>query len=169
MVKSISAFFRTSLSRGRDIITIREELIHAKSYLEIQQFRYQDILEYEIDVPEEFNECTIPKITIQPLVENALYHGIKNKRGGGRIVIRGQRSGDDVVISVTDDGIGMSPERLSEVRAGLEGGAHFDNAIYGLYNVNERIRLKFGEKYGITLDSVYNEGSTCNILLPTQT
>ncbi len=168
MVKSISAFFRTSLSRGRDIITIREELVHAKSYLEIQQFRYQDILEYEIDVPDEFGECTIPKITIQPLVENALYHGIKNKRGGGKIIIRGQRSQDDVVISVTDNGIGMTPERLNEVRAGLEGGAHFDNAIYGLYNVNERIRLKFGDKYGITLDSVYNEGSTCNILLPAQ-
>ncbi|MCR5592100.1 MAG: sensor histidine kinase [Lachnospiraceae bacterium] len=168
MVKSLSAFFRTSLSRGRDIIPIREELLHAKSYLEIQQFRYQDILEYEIDVPDEFGEYTIPKITIQPLVENALYHGIKNKRGGGMITIRATQQDDDIVISVTDNGIGMTPERLSEVTEGLTGGTHFDNAIYGLYNVNERIKLKFGEKYGITLHSVYNEGSTCNILLPMQ-
>ncbi len=168
MVKSLSAFFRTSLSRGHDIIPIREELLHAKSYLEIQQFRYQDILEYEIDVPEQFGEYTIPKITIQPLIENALYHGIKNKRGGGRIVICGRQQGDDIVISVTDNGIGMTPERLAEVTDGLTGGTHFDNAIYGLYNVNERIRLKFGDKYGITLHSVYNEGSTCDILLPMQ-
>ncbi len=168
MVKSLSAFFRTSLSRGHDIIPIREELLHAKSYLEIQQFRYQDILEYEIDVPEQFGEYTIPKITIQPLIENALYHGIKNKRGGGRIAIRGEQRGDDIVISVSDNGIGMTPERLAEVSDALTGGTHFDNAVYGLYNVNERIKLKFGDKYGITLHSVYNEGSTCDILLPMQ-
>ena len=169
MVKSLSAFFRTSLSRGRDIIQIREELLHAKSYLEIQQFRYQDILTYEIDVPEEFEEYTIPKITIQPLVENALYHGIKNKRGGGKIAISARRDGDDFIISVKDDGIGMTPERLSEVKAGMTSLQDADNNIYGLYNVNERIRLKFGDKYGITLHSVYNEGSVCDILLPAQT
>ncbi len=168
MVKSLSAFFRTSLSRGKDIIMIREELLHAKSYLEIQQFRYQDILEYEIDVPEEFHEYMIPKITIQPLIENALYHGIKNKRGGGMIRITAKRDGDDFMISVTDNGIGMTPERLEEVRSVLTSDAPSDNMIYGLYNVNERIKLKFGSKYGISLDSVYNEGSTCNILLPAE-
>ena len=166
MVKSLSAFFRVSLSRGRDIITIREELLHAKSYLEIQQFRYQDILDYEINVPEEYSEYTIPKITIQPLIENALYHGIKNKRGGGKIVIGAKGEGEDFVISVSDDGIGMSRERLEEVLKGLSGTEPSENAIYGLYNVNERIRLKFGDEYGITLHSVYGEGSTCNILLP---
>ncbi|MBR4573934.1 MAG: sensor histidine kinase [Lachnospiraceae bacterium] len=169
MVKSLSAFFRTSLSRGKDIIMIREELLHATSYLEIQQFRYQDILEYEIDVPEEFHDYMIPKITIQPLIENALYHGIKNKRGGGMIRIGAERAGDDFVITVSDNGIGMTPERLAEVRAVLMSDAPADNTIYGLYNVNERIKLKFGSKYGISLDSVYGEGSTCNILLPAQT
>lgn len=168
MVKSLSAFFRTSLSRGRDMITIREEMVHARSYLEIQQFRYQDILEYEINVSPDINECTIPKITIQPLIENALYHGIKNKRGGGKITVSSDRDGDDIVISVSDNGIGMTPERLREVTSGLEGERPSDSAIYGLYNVNERIKLKFGEKYGITLHSVYGQGSTCNILLPSQ-
>lgn len=166
MVKSLSAFFRTSLSRGKDIITIREELQHAKSYLEIQQFRYQDILEYEIAVPEEYYEYTIPKITIQPLIENALYHGIKNKRGGGKIIISARNLGNDFVISVVDNGIGMTEERLAEVSEGLSGDAPAENAIYGLYNVNERIKLKFGNNYGITLHSVYGEGSTCDILLP---
>ncbi|MBO4903908.1 MAG: sensor histidine kinase [Lachnospiraceae bacterium] len=166
MVKSLSAFFRTSLSRGKDMITIREETIHARSYLEIQQFRYQDILEYEIDIAEDLNEYTIPKITIQPLIENALYHGIKNKRGGGKIVVSSRREGDDFIISVSDNGIGMTEERLQEVMSGLNGERPSDNAIYGLYNVNERIKLKFGDKYGITLHSVYGEGSTCDILLP---
>ncbi|MCR5301645.1 MAG: histidine kinase [Lachnospiraceae bacterium] len=166
MVKSLSAFFRTSLSRGKDIITIREELVHAGSYLQIQQFRYQDILEYEIDVPADMEDLSIPKITIQPLIENALYHGIKNKRGGGKIVVSGKRNGDDIVISVSDNGIGMTPERLAEVMDGLNGTEPADNAIYGLYNVNERIKLKFGDRYGITLHSVYGSGSTCDILLP---
>ena len=169
MVKSLSSFFRTSLSRGRDIITIREELVHAKSYLEIQQFRYQDILTYTIDVPDEIGDFMIPKITIQPLIENALYHGIKNKRGGGNITISTRNEGDDLVISVTDNGIGMTDERLAEVTEGLSGDQPADNAIYGLYNVNERIKLKFGNKYGITLHSVFGEGSTCDILLPRTT
>ena len=84
MVENLSDFFRTSLNQGKDIISIKEEIQHVRSYLEIQQMRYQDILEYEIDVPEEFYQNTIPKITVQPLVENALYHGIKNKRGKGK-------------------------------------------------------------------------------------
>ena len=118
-------------------------------------------------MPETFYEYTIPKITIQPLVENALYHGIKNKRGGGKIIISARSMGDDFVISVADNGIGMTKERLTEVSKGLSKAAPAENAIYGLYNVNERIKLKFGSNYGITLHSVYNEGSTCNILLPT--
>ncbi|MBQ3028781.1 MAG: sensor histidine kinase, partial [Lachnospiraceae bacterium] len=85
MVGSLSDFFRSTLSRGKDIVTLKEELQHVRSYLEIQQVRYQDILQYEIEAPEELYLCQIPKMTIQPLVENALYHGIKNKRGAGRI------------------------------------------------------------------------------------
>ena len=89
MVGSLSEFFRASLNQGKDIISIREELQHVKSYLEIQQVRYQDILKYEIQVPGELDKYLIPKITIQPIVENALYHGIKNKRGLGRIRVSG--------------------------------------------------------------------------------
>ncbi len=85
MVSSLSSFFRTTLSKGREFITVKEEEQHIRSYLEIQQFRYRDILEYEIAIPEELYEYEIIKLTLQPLVENALYHGIKNKRGGGHI------------------------------------------------------------------------------------
>lgn len=166
MVGSLSDFFRTSLNQGKDIIPIREELQHVRSYLEIQQVRYQDILQYEICVPEELDIYLIPKITIQPLVENALYHGIKNKRGAGKIVICGQKNEDSFIIQIKDNGIGISRERLEEVQNGIEQKSLAENAIYGLYNVNERIRLNFGEKYGISIESVYGEGTVVNILLP---
>jgi two-component system sensor histidine kinase YesM len=166
MVGSLSDFFRTSLNKGKEIVTIREELQHVRSYLEIQQIRYQDILSYEIDVPEELFEYEIPKITVQPIVENALYHGIKNRRGGGKITITGEEGDTDYRIIVADDGMGMDSERLSEISKGLADKAPEDAKIYGLYNVNERIRLFYGEEYGITLSSEYDKGTTVTIRLP---
>ena len=91
MVTTLSDFFRTTLSKGRDYISVREEEAHIRSYLQIQQFRYRDILEYSIDIPEELYEYPILKLTLQPLVENALYHGIKNKRGLGHIRVSGEK------------------------------------------------------------------------------
>lgn len=166
MVESLSDFFRTSLNQGKDIITIEEELQHVRSYLEIQQVRYQDILEYEISVPEELNRYLIPKITIQPLVENALYHGIKNKRGLGKIVISGHMKNDYFILRIEDDGIGMTEERLAKVCDRIYHKAPGENDIYGLYNVNERIRLNFGEKYGIFITSTHTVGTVVNVHLP---
>lgn len=166
MVRSLSEFFRTSLNRGKDIISVREELLHVRSYLEIQQVRYQDILNYDIDVPVELGNYLIPKITIQPLVENALYHGIKNKRGSGHIHIRGSRQENFLVIEIEDDGIGISKERLWQVNDGIRKKILTGKDIYGLYNVNERIRLNFGEAYGINVMSTYGEGTLVRILLP---
>ena len=140
--------------------------MHVRSYLEIQQIRYQDILNYEIAVPEELFDYQIPKITIQPIVENALYHGIKNKRGGGTIVVSGKDEGETMLIQVKDDGKGMKPERLKEINKDLTGAKLENTAIYGLYNVNERIRLSFGEEYGITVESTYEVGSCISIRLP---
>lgn len=166
MVGSLSEFFRTSLNQGKDIISIREELQHVRSYLEIQQVRYQDILEYEILVPKELYSCLIPKITLQPLVENALYHGIKNKRGHGKILIKGKVEKEYFLIQIEDNGIGIDEERLLQVRDGISHKVPTEKNIYGLYNVNERIRLNFGEKYGISIESVYGEGTLVNVILP---
>jgi len=166
MVGSLSEFFRSSLNKGKEIVTIREELSHVRSYLEIQQIRYQDILDYEIDVPEELYVNEIPKITVQPVVENALYHGIKEKRGGGKISVTGREDGADYVITVSDNGIGMEPDRLQEVRDGLTDSSPDSKKIYGLYNVNQRIKLDFGDEYGLSIDSVYDEGTTVTIRLP---
>ncbi len=166
MVGSLSDFFRSSLNKGKEVVTIREELQHARSYLEIQQIRYQDILSYEINVPEEVFEYEIPKITIQPIIENALYHGIKLKRGGGTIMVDGVNRDEDYIIRVSDDGIGMEEERLKQVRKSLTDNDPGSGEIYGLYNVNERIRLGYGEEYGISIDSVFGEGTTVTIRLP---
>lgn len=166
MVGSLSEFFRTSLNQGKDIIPIREELQHVKSYLKIQQVRYQDILEYEIHMLEELEKYLIPKITIQPIVENALYHGIKNKRGLGHILINGRKEKDHFVIQIEDNGIGISEERLAQVRDKIQYRSPAGNDIYGLYNVNERIHLNFGEKFGIFIESDYGEGTVVSILLP---
>lgn len=166
MVGSLSEFFRTSLNQGKDIISIKEELQHVRSYLEIQQVRYQDILKYEIHVPEELYKYLIPKITIQPLVENALYHGIKNKRGPGKIVINGKKEENCFLIQIEDNGIGINEERLLQVRDGIRNKVPTEKDIYGLYNVNERIRLNFGEKYGIFIESMYGEGTVVSVILP---
>lgn len=166
MVGSLSEFFRTSLNQGKDIVSIKEEVQHVRSYLEIQQVRYQDILNYEINIPNELDRYLIPKITIQPLVENALYHGIKNKRGLGHITINGRKENDYFVLEIKDNGIGMSEERLMQVRDGIQCKTPMEKDIYGLYNVNERIRLNFGEEYGIRIKSTYMEGTIVNIILP---
>ncbi len=166
MVGSLSEFFRASLNQGKDIISIREELQHVKSYLEIQQVRYQDILKYEIQVPGELDKYLIPKITIQPIVENALYHGIKNKRGLGRIRVSGKEEEGGFAIQVEDNGIGINEERLRQVGDRIQYRTPAENDIYGLYNVNERIRLNFGEKFGISIESVYGEGTVVSIHLP---
>lgn len=166
MVGSLSEFFRTSLNQGKDIIEVKEEMKHVKSYLEIQQVRYQDLLSYEINVPESLEGYWIPKITIQPLVENALYHGIKNKRGLGKIVITGQHEENYFILQIKDNGIGIKEERLIKVKNRILHKVSSEGDSYGLYNVNERIRLNFGEAYGLSIESIYGEGTVVKVKLP---
>ena len=163
MVTSLSTFFRNSLNDGRDIITLRAELAQATSYLEIQQIRYSDILDYSIDVPEDMLDCMVPKLILQPLIENALYHGIKNRRGRGMIRIAGERQGEDMILRVRDDGAGMEPEKLEELRSGLYQEHHRG---VGLKNVSQRIRLYCGEDYGIRIESEPGKGTEVTVNLP---
>ena len=164
MVTSLSEFMRTTLSKGEDMITIKEEISHVRSYLEIQQFRYRDILEYEIDVEDGILSYHIPKLTLQPIVENALYHGIKNKRGKGIIKITGIREEDKIIIKVMDTGIGMNEEALQDISDILNGKKESKNG-FGLYNVNERLRLTYGEKAGIWAKSTYGEGTMMKVVI----
>lgn len=168
MLSSLSDFFRTTLSQGRDLVTIAEERKHIQSYLDIQRFRYQDILDYQIDFSDEILPDYIQKMTLQPVVENALYHGIKNKRGKGMIRVSGRRDGDSVMFTVQDDGIGMTEEQLRHLRGVIAGTEknEYKGHGFGMANVEKRIRLKFGEEYGLTVDSVYGEGCTVRVRIP---
>lgn len=166
MVGSLSDFFRSSLNQGKDIITIDDEIFHSTCYLKIQQVRYQDILDYEIEISPEISMCLIPKITLQPLIENALYHGIKNKRGKGKIMVSGRTEGRYCILTVEDNGIGMQESRLNEVIKGINIKKNRNKDFYGLYNVNERIQLKFGDEYGLRIHSIYGEGTRVEVYLP---
>ena len=151
ITRALSDFFRISLSQGRDWIDVSEELRHLRGYLTIQKVRYRDILDYEIDVPEEAQEGLILKLLLQPLVENAIYHGIKFRRRGGRVRVVGRREGEELHFAVIDNGPGMSEERLVEVLSGL--GEEEATAGYGLSNVDRRIRLYYGIKRGLRIHS----------------
>lgn len=168
LVMSLSQFFRTTLSGGRDIITLQEEISHVEAYLQIQRFRYRDILSYEIHVPEDLKQISVIKMTLQPLVENALYHGIKNKRGMGLLKITAYRKDPFVCIEVADNGIGMKPEELENVRALASGRKEIqpDNTGFGIANAAQRLRLNFGEQYVIRIDSTYREGTTVTVYNP---
>lgn len=163
MISNLSAFFRHSLSNGKDIITLREEERHVRSYLQIQRVRYQDILHYTINIDPALHDLLIPKLTLQPLVENALYHGIKMKRGVGDIYVTGRAEGGDVLLQVTDDGVGMPPERVEQLRDAMTRGERLG---FGFSTVHERIRLLFGSDYGLSLSSREGVGTTVTVRIP---
>jgi two-component system sensor histidine kinase YesM len=169
IVSALSNFFRISLSKGMDWITIGEEVDRIRSYLTIQKIRYQDILDFKIDVSDDVAENTILKLILQPLVENALYHGIKNKRQGGTITIRARRQGEEEIrIEVEDDGIGFPPEKLSRLQAELEddtGDIKLESG-FGIGNVNKRIRLYYGKPYGLSVQSEYASGTCVTLVIP---
>jgi two-component system, sensor histidine kinase YesM len=169
IVSALSDFFRISLSKGMDWITIGEEVERIRSYLTIQKMRYRDILDFKIEVDENVSEKTILKLILQPLVENALYHGIKNKRQGGTISVRARRKGkDEVLLEVEDNGIGFTPEKLARLQAELEddsGDIKLESG-FALGNVNKRIRLYYGEPYGLSVQSKYNSGTRVTLVIP---
>jgi len=166
MVASLSNYFRFSLSRGKSVITLEEEEQHIRSYLEIQQMRYSDLMDYEIDIPDQLKKYILPKLTLQPLVENALYHGIKNRRRKGLIRLTGRKENEHIILEVMDDGRGMSEERLNEVRASLNAGK---TEGFGLRTVHQRIRILFGGEYGLTLVSTPDVGTKIFVTIPMKT
>ena len=169
IVSALSSFFRISLSKGMDWITIAEEAERIRNYLTIQKMRYRDILDYKIDIDDQVKEKTILKLILQPLVENALYHGIKNKRQGGTIWVRAVPLGDDQIkIEVEDNGIGFTPEKLLQLQAELDddsGDIKLESG-FGIGNVNKRIRLYYGKPYGVSVVSAYDKGTVVTLVIP---
>ncbi|MDR1569304.1 MAG: sensor histidine kinase [Oscillospiraceae bacterium] len=160
VTRALSSFFRTSLAGGREWITIAQELEHLTGYLTIQKVRYRDILAFKLDVDDGLQTEQILKLLIQPLVENAIYHGIKNKRGGGMIVIKLESREERLYVTVADAGAGMTAERVANVRAMLEQSAPAgSDSGFGLYNVDRRIKLYYGQDEGVRIVSSPGEGT----------
>jgi len=172
IVKALSSFFRIALSRGKDWISIRQEIEHVRSYLLIQKIRYRDILDYEIEVDESLLNGTILKLTLQPLVENALYHGIKNKRNGGTIRVKVRKADHNLVLlDVQDDGVGFTPDNLSQIQASISNDSDEilqSDSGFGLANVHKRIQLYYGKQYGLSIDSQYQYGTRVTVTIPLQ-
>ncbi len=172
LTSALSDFFRISLSSGADWIPISQERKHIAGYLSIQQTRYRDILKYEIDIPDELGGYYILKLLLQPLVENAIYHGIKYKRGGGLIRVLGRKEGDTLVFSVRDTGRGMDAETLRALRQRMAEGQPAPVATggggFGLINVNLRIRLYYNQPEGLAIESG-PEGTTVILRVPCRT
>ena len=162
MVNALAKLFRISISKGHELITIEKELQHAQSYLKIQKFRYKNQFVYSFDVYEECLPYLCNKITLQPIIENAIYHGLDRMVDEGEIRIRIYPDGDDIVFTVSDNGVGMTPEQCQEILQDESG----EKTGIGIKNVNDRIKIYFGENYGLTIESELDEGTTVTIRMP---
>ena len=176
LTRNLSDFFRISLSSGADWIPVSQELKHVSAYLSIQKTRYRDILDYEVEQPDGLEDAYMLKLLLQPLVENALYHGIKNKRGGGKISVRVKLQNRTMTFTVKDTGKGITPEQLQGLKeslqaeipatpAALEPGSH---SGFGMRNVDMRIRLYYKKKTGLIIQSG-PEGTEVSFSIPIRT
>ena len=166
VVTALARFFRISLSRGKSIITVKDELEHVRNYLMIQQMRFKNKFTYEIEAGEEVLELASLKLMLQPMVENAIYHGMEFMDGDGEILIRVWREGDDLYLMVRDNGLGMTEEQVENLFKDTGHVLSRRGSGIGVRNVNERIRLYFGEAYGLKILSEPDEGTDVIIHLP---
>ena len=165
MVTQLASLFRISLSRGRTVISIKDELVHARNYMNIQKVRYKDAFEVYWDIQEEvLSFCTV-KLIVQPILENALYYGIDAMGDEGEIHVKGVKQGEDIYLTITDNGLGMPEETVRQLLVD-ESRVHKNGSGVGLINVHKRIQLRFGEAYGLIIRSEPDEGTAVTIHLP---
>lgn len=165
MITQLASLFRISLSHGKTIICMEDELKHAQNYMNIQKIRYKNIFTFESEVDSDILKCCSIKLIIQPLLENAIYYGVEGMDGDGEIKVNGYRNGDDVFIEVSDNGLGMPQEMIDQLL--IENNrVHKRGSGVGLINVHKRIRLRFGEPYGLEVESRPDEGTMIRIHLP---
>lgn len=164
--KALADFYRTSLSEGADIVTLDQEIRNVRNYLLVQQARYSDTIAFRLKVDQDILPFAVPKMLLQPLVENAIYHGLKEKNGGGTITILGKQEGEHLILLVQDDGVGMSQQVARDVMNTDPVSPH---AHFGLRSTNERIKLYYGPAYGLEILSAPGEGTTIRITLPCRT
>jgi len=171
LVEALSTFFRLNLSRGAEIVSVSDSVLCLKSYLAVQKMRYADSLNFQIEIDEEIVNDKLLKLLLQPVVENALYHGIREK-GRGTINISGIGTEELLIFSISDDGTGIPEELLIKIQSMLETPHNFDGIQddayhgFGLHNVQQRIQLYYGTEYGLKIDSTFGIGTKIIITLP---
>lgn len=165
MITQLASLFRISLSRGKTIISVGDEIRHARNYMNIQKIRYKNIFTVDFKVEEEILSCCTVKLVIQPLLENAIYYGVEYMDGDGEILVRGYRKAEDIYIEVCDNGLGMTKETVDQLLTENNRVRSHGSGV-GLINVHNRIRLRFGEPYGLEIESSPDEGTIVRIHLP---
>ena len=165
VISQLAKLFRISLSKGHTIISIRDEIQHAKSYMNIQKIRYKDSFSAEFDIDEEVYSCCIVKLILQPILENAINYGIVGMEDCGEIKVTGKKDGENIVLSVADNGIGMNEEQVKYLLTDSNKKTRHGSGV-GLVNVNNRIHLLFGNEYGITVWSEPDEGTIISVTIP---
>lgn len=165
-VVRLANLLRLGLDSESYLISIREEIEHASNYIEILKIRYKDIFAVEWNIDDKILDCKIIKLCLQPLIENAIYHGIKPKDDHGIVKITGEFVEEGILIKVTDDGVGMDSEKLEELNKSMEEQYSLSGQHIGVRNVNQRIKIIFGEKYGIKISSIENGGTVVEVLIP---
>ena len=167
VVSALTKLFRVTLSQGHELITLDQEIEHVHSYLIIQKVRYEDKFGYSVEYPPQLKNLKVLKMILQPLVENSIYHGIKEKTGSGSIRVTVYSDDDRLLLKVADNGVGIPPEKLTSIQNGLLQLDHdSDRSAFALYNVNDRIRLTYGEDYGVSIDSSPDRGTVVLITHP---
>lgn len=166
MTEALAKLFRISLNKGNEEISLERELEHVKNYLIIQSMRYADKFTYEISAEPGVERCRTIKLILQPIVENCIYHGIKKKRGTGKITIRAYRREQNLIIEVSDDGCEMPEEICRKILSDEIESENISGSGIGVKNVNERIQLRFGKKYGLSYSSEEGVGTTVTYVLP---
>ena len=165
MITQLASLFRISLSKGKTVIKIEDEIKHARNYMNIQKIRYKNSFEVDFQIEEDILDGCIVKLVLQPLLENAIYYGMEFMDGEGEIHVRGYRKDKDVYLEVEDNGLGMPEEEASELLNGKER-PHKHGSGVGLVNVHSRLKLRFGEAYGLVIHSCPDEGMMVQIHIP---
>lgn len=165
MITQLASLFRISLSKGKTVIRIEEEVKHAQNYMNIQKIRYKNSFEVDFQIDEDIRDGCIVKLVLQPLLENAIYYGMEFMDGEGEIHVRGYRKDDDIYLEVEDNGLGMPEEEAAELLNGKER-PHKHGSGVGLINVHSRLKLRFGEEYGLIIHSCPDEGMMIQIHIP---
>jgi len=166
MVSALSKFYRISLSGGKDIVTLKEAVELVKDYLTIQNIRFKGKISYNFDISDELLKYKVPKLILQPIVENSIYHGIERSKGNGILNIYGMLENNDLNLIVEDNGVGIKKESLEELQRSIEDESFEDSKNFALKNLNQQIKLKYGQNYGLSIKSEYGKGTCVTIRLP---